>query len=165
MYEDVLVAIGANLASVAGRTPLATCQWAVGQLAMLPGLHLRRVSRWFETRPVPASDQPSFINGVALLTGLAEPHHLLQALHSIEAAAGRVRGARDAARTLDLDLLAMDGLVVTTPELVLPHPRLQDRAFVLAPLLDILPGWRHPILNMTVETMLTGVSHQLVHAL
>ncbi len=132
---------------------------------MLPGLHLRRVSRWFETRPVPASDQPSFINGVALLTGLAEPHHLLQALHSIEAAAGRVRGARDAARTLDLDLLAMDGLVVTTPELVLPHPRLQDRAFVLAPLLDILPGWRHPILNMTVETMLTGVSHQLVHAL
>jgi len=132
---------------------------------MLPGLHLRRVSRWFETRPVPASDQPSFINGVALLTGMAEPHRLLQALHSIEAAAGRVRGARDAARTLDLDLLAMDGLVVTTPELVLPHPRLQDRAFVLAPLLDILPGWRHPILNTTVETMLTGVSHQLVHAL
>jgi len=132
---------------------------------MLPGLHLRRVSRWFETRPVPASDQPSFINGVALLTGMAEPHLLLQALHSIEAAAGRVRGARDAARTLDLDLLAMDGLVVTTPELVLPHPRLQDRAFVLAPLLDILPGWRHPILDMTVETMLTGVSHQLVHAL
>ncbi len=132
---------------------------------MLPGLHLRRVSRWFETRPVPASDQPSFINGVALLTGMAEPYHLLQALHRVEAAAGRVRGARDAARTLDLDLLAIDGLVVTTPELVLPHPRLQDRAFVLAPLLDILPGWRHPILNMTVETMLTGVSHQLVHAL
>jgi len=132
---------------------------------MLPGLHLRRVSRWFETRPVPASDQPSFINGVALLTGMAEPYHLLQALHRVEAAAGRVRGARDAARTLDLDLLAMDGLVVTTPELVLPHPRLQDRAFVLAPLLDILPSWRHPILNMTVETMLTGVSHQLVHAL
>jgi len=156
MFEAVLVAIGANLPS-AGRTPLDTCRWAVEQLAAVPGLRLRGVSRWYATRPVPESDQPSFINGVALLAGTAEPGWLLQALHGIEAAAGRARGVPNAARTLDLDLLAMDGRVVLTPGLVLPHPRLQQRAFVLAPLRDILPGWRHPVLGGTVEELLAMV--------
>ena len=86
-------------------------------------------------------------------------------LHAIEAEAGRVRGAPDAARTLDLDLLAMDGLVMATPRLVLPHPRLQDRAFVLAPLQDIRPDWTHPVLHLSVATMLAAVSGQDVQAL
>lgn len=159
MYEVILVAVGANLPS-AGRTALETCRWAAEQLALLPDLRLCRVSRWFETRPVPESDQPSFINGVALLTGLAEPYRLLQALHGIEAAAGRVRSVPNAARTLDLDLLAMDELVISTPDLVLPHPRLQQRAFVLAPLQDVLPGWRHPVLDLSVEEMLGRVLDQ-----
>jgi 2-amino-4-hydroxy-6-hydroxymethyldihydropteridine diphosphokinase len=138
MAEAILVAIGANLPA-AGRTPLETCEWAVEQLALLPGLRLRKVSRWFATRPVPESDQPSFINGVALLAGDAEPHRLLRALHGIEQAAGRVRSIPNAARTLDLDLLAMDDL--------------QHRAFVLAPLQDVLPGWRHPLLGRNVEEL------------
>ena len=153
MSEVILVAIGANLPT-AGRTPLETCLWAVEQLALLPGLTLRGVSHWYASRPVPESDQPSFINGVALLSGAMEPHSLLQSLHGIEAAAGRVRTAPNAARTLDLDLLAMDGLVVATPGLVLPHPRLQHRAFVLAPLQDALPGWRHPVLGKTAGELL-----------
>ena len=156
MFEIVLVAIGANLPS-AGRSPLQTCQWAVEQLALLPDLRLRRVSSWFETRPVPESDQPSFINGVAWLSGAAEPHWLLQALHGIEAAAGRVRSVPNAARTLDLDLLAMDELVISTPNLVLPHPRMQQRAFVLAPLREVVPGWRHPALKLSVEDLLGSV--------
>ncbi len=157
MFETVLVAIGANLPS-GGRTPLETCCWAVEQLALLPGLQVRRVSRWFETRPVPESDQPSFINGVALLRGEVEPHWLLQALHGIEVAAGRVRSTPNAARTLDLDLLAMDELVISTPDLMLPHPRLQQRAFVLGPLHDVSPQWRHPISGLDVETLLALVS-------
>jgi len=165
MFEAILVAIGANLTSADGRTPLDTCRWATGQLAALPGLHLRRISRWFETRPVPVSDQPSFINGVALLTGTAEPGRLLKALQTIEAAAGRVRSVPNAARTLDLDLLAMDGLVLSTSTLVLPHPRLHERAFVLAPLLDVLPNWRHPTLGIDAERLLTMLSNQAVQAL
>jgi 2-amino-4-hydroxy-6-hydroxymethyldihydropteridine diphosphokinase len=165
MFETVLVAIGANLPAPDGRMPLETCQWAMGQLATLPGLHLRAVSRWFETRPVPASDQPSFINGVALLSGTADPSRLLQALQAIEAASGRVRSVPNAARTLDLDLLAMDTLVLATPNLVLPHPRLHERAFVLAPLLDVLPNWRHPTLNITGERLLALMSGEGVQAL
>lgn len=165
MFQAILVAIGANLASAEGRAPLETCQWAAEQLGQLPGLELQRVSRWFATEPIPASDQPRFINGVAWLSGAAEPCRMLEMLHAIEAEAGRVRDMPNAARTLDLDLLAMDGLVVATPRLVLPHPRLQDRAFVLAPLLDIRPDWTHPVLHLSVATMLAAVSSQDVQAI
>lgn len=164
MAEAILVAIGANLPS-AGRTPLETCEWAVKRLARLPGLRLRGVSRWFVTRPVPESDQPSFINGVALLAGATEPHRLLEALHGIEQAAGRIRTIPNAARTLDLDLLAIDNLVVSTPDLVLPHPRLQQRAFVLAPLQDVLPGWQHPLLGSGVEELLATVADPTIRRL
>ena len=165
MFQTILVAIGANLASAEGRTPLETCQWAAGQLGQLPGLQLRKVSRWFATQPVPASDQPRFVNGAAWLSGAVEPCRFLDMLHTIEAAAGRVRGVPNAARTLDLDLLAMDDLVVATPRLVLPHPRLQDRAFVLAPLQGIRPDWTHPMLRLSVAAMLAAVPGQDVQAL
>ncbi len=164
MFQMILVAIGANLASTGGRTPLETCQWAVGQLGQLPGLELRRVSRWFATQPVPASNQPRFVNGAAWLSGAVEPHRLLGMLQAIEVEAGRVRGVPNAARTLDLDLLAMDDLVMTEPELVLPHPRMHDRAFVLAPLKDIRPDWTHPVLHVRVSTMLAALSDQDVQA-
>ena len=165
MFQTILVAIGANLASAEGRTPLETCRWAAGQLAQLPGLELRKVSRWFATEPLPASDQPRFVNGAAWLSGAVEPCRMLEMLQAIEAAAGRTRGAPNAARTLDLDLLAMDGLVLATPRLVLPHPRLQDRAFVLAPLRDVRPDWTHPMLHLSVSTMLAAVSGQDVQVL
>ncbi len=165
MFETILVAIGANLASTAGQTPLATCQWAAGQLAQMPGLQLRRVSRWFITQPVPISDQPRFVNGVAWLSGAKQPDRLLEALHEIEAGAGRRRGAPNAARTLDLDLLAMDGLVLAGPGLILPHPRLQDRAFVLAPLHDVRPDWRHPVSGAAVAALLAAAADQDVQAL
>lgn len=165
MFQTILVAIGANLPAADGALPLATCQWAVGKLAAIPGLRLHRVSRWFATRPIPASDQPDFVNGVALLGGDIDPADLLAALHGIEAAAGRVRTGPNGARTLDLDLLAMDGLVVSTPALTLPHPRLQDRAFVLRPLLDVLPGWRHPVSGRAIEALLGDVSSQVIEPL
>ena len=165
MFQTILVAIGANLASAEGRTPLDTCRWAAGQLGQVPGLELRKVSRWFATEPIPVSDQPRFVNGAAWLSGAPEPCRVLETLHAIEAAAGRVRGMPNAARTLDLDLLAMDDLVLATPRLILPHPRLQERAFVLAPLQDLRPGWTHPVLRLSVAKMLAAVSGQGVQAL
>ncbi len=164
-WQNILVAIGANLPGPGGRTPLQTCEWAVEQVAALPGLRLRGVSAWYETDPIPAADQPAFVNGVVLLEGRAEPHALLLALHGIEAAADRVRGVPNAARTLDLDLIAMDGLVVEGPGLRVPHPRAAERAFVLAPLGDVAPGWRHPLLGWTAAEMLPGVADQPIRRL
>ena len=123
------------------------------------------MSRWYATEPIPASDQPRFVNGAAWLSGAAEPCRLLAMLHGIEAEAGRARDVPNAARTLDLDLLAMDDLVLAGPDLVQPHPRLQDRAFVLAPLRDVRPDWIHPILRLSVSAMLAAVPDQGVRVL
>ena len=156
LHCTILVAIGANLPGH-GRTPMETCLWAVDRLGGVDALQLVRCSRWYRSAPVPPSGQPDYVNGVALLRGAAQPEALLAALHGIEAAAGRVRGAANAARTLDLDLLAMDALIVDTPVLTLPHPRLHQRAFVLAPLCDVAPGWVHPRLGRTASELLACV--------
>ncbi len=158
MRQTILIAIGANLWDDRGQSPLQTCQWAAGRLDGLCGCQLRGLSRWFETAPVPVSDQPPFVNGVAHLRGAVEARALLAALHGLEATAGRVRGAVNAARVLDLDLIGMDGLAVTAPNIVVPHPRAAARAFVLAPLCDVAPDWRHPGLLRSARDLLGGVS-------
>lgn len=152
----ILVAIGANLPGLQGEPPLETCEWAVENLRALPGLRLAAVSRWYETTPEPPSDQPNYVNGVVRLEGGAEPEALLAALHGIEAEAGRVRTVRNAARPLDLDLIAMDGLVRGTAP-VLPHPRAHLRAFVLLPLRDVAPEWRDPVTGLTAGEMLAAL--------
>lgn len=114
-----------------------------------------RRSSWFRSAPVPVSDQPWFVNAVAdVRTGLP-PRRLLAVLHEIEAEYGRMRSVRNASRTLDLDLLAYDDQVIHEEDgLMLPHPRLAERAFVLEPLAELAPDWRHPVTGMTVRDML-----------
>jgi 2-amino-4-hydroxy-6-hydroxymethyldihydropteridine diphosphokinase len=115
-------------------------------------------SSWYRSAPIPASDQPWFVNGVASLRTQMAPQDLLQALHDVEAEYGRIRGARNASRTLDLDLLAYRDLVIDEPGgLKLPHPRLAERAFVLQPLAELAPCWRHPVTGLTPAEMLAGL--------
>lgn len=155
----ILVAIGANLPGPRG-TPLETCEWAVRQLAAMPGFVLVARSRWFLTAPVPPSGQPDYVNGAVhlqgWLEGRADPHALLATLHGIEAEAARVRGERNGPRTLDLDLLAMGALVIDDATLTLPHPRLASRAFVLVPLCEVAPTWMHPLLRRTTASLLAA---------
>lgn len=152
----ILVAIGANLPDAAGRSALSTCRWAATALDALPGLRMRGLSRWYASRPVPEADQPDYVNGVAHLVGQSAPLELLRHLHGIEDRAGRVRGAPNAARTLDLDLIAFGDAVWTGPVLALPHPRAHLRPFVLAPLSDVAPGWRHPPSGAGVSELLAA---------
>ena len=107
--------------------------------------------------PVPASDQPDYINGAIRYDGQADPIKLLHALQAIEAEFGRQRTVPNAARTLDLDIIAIDDLVLNTADLVLPHPRMHERAFVLQPMADLAPGWRHPLLQQTVTELLAAL--------
>ncbi len=149
-----LIGLGANLPGPDGASARLMCERALRDLALLPGLALRVRSRWYSTAPVPPSGQPRYVNAVARLEGPIEPADLLAALHAIEARAGRVRGTPNAARPLDLDIIDMAGMVRDAPDPVLPHPRADQRLFVLLPLRDVAPWWVHPRLGASVGTLI-----------
>lgn len=153
----ILVALGANLPDEHGREARETLRAALDTLAAQPDIRLAAASRLWESAPVPMSDQPWFVNAVAAVETALPPRALLDRLHGIEAAFGRVRRIRWEARVLDLDLIAYDDLVCGDDQasgLVLPHPRLAERAFVLRPLSDIAPDWHHPATGEGLATML-----------
>jgi 2-amino-4-hydroxy-6-hydroxymethyldihydropteridine diphosphokinase len=152
----ILVALGANLPSQAG-PPAGTLQRALGELER-QGVKIARVSPFYETPAWPDPAQPNFVNAVAVLRTPLQPVELLALLHGVETAFGRLRSAPNAPRSLDLDLLDYDGRVITDPGLALPHPRLADRSFVLVPLRDVAPDWRHPVTGLGVEEMLAGLA-------
>jgi 2-amino-4-hydroxy-6-hydroxymethyldihydropteridine diphosphokinase len=164
----ILIGIGANLPGPDGASPVATARWAAMQLDVLPGLRLRALSRWYLTDHVPPSGQPPYVNAVALLAAEPEaaslgPADLLTRLQAIEAQAGRVRDERNAARPLDLDIIAMGEageMVRIAPDPVLPHPRAHLRAFVLVPLLDVAPGWVHPVFRHPAKDLLRDLPQQ-----
>ena len=155
----MLIAIGANLPGPDGAPPLETCRRALRNLRALP-LGRYRVSRWYETAPVPPSPQPNYVNGVARFEAAPDPAWMLARLHEIEADAGRVRGAPNAARSLDLDIIDIGGLVRDAPDPVLPHPRAHERAFVLLPLADVAPDWVHPRLHRAVTDLIRALPAQ-----
>jgi 2-amino-4-hydroxy-6-hydroxymethyldihydropteridine diphosphokinase len=120
-------------------------------------VEVKSVSSLYQTPAWPDPNDPPFINATAEVVTNLSPQALMAALHAIEAGFGRKRGPRNAPRTLDLDLLAYGEIVRTGPPPELPHPRLQDREFVLAPLCDIAPGWRHPVTGRSAQEMLDAL--------
>lgn len=151
----ILLGLGANLPSAVG-PPVATLEAALAALARA-GVRVVARSRWYRTAPVPASDQPWFVNGVAKVETKLSPPELIALLQRIESEFGRKRGVRDEARSLDLDILDYDGLVEEKPGLILPHPRMHLRAFVLMPLAEIAPDWRHPRLDQPVSALIAAL--------
>ena len=157
--EPIIIALGANLPH-RRRSPQQSLK---DVLAAMPGygLHVIARSLWYRSRPVPASDQPDFINGVILVETELEPELLLARLHEIERAFGRTRRRRNEARAIDLDLIAYGGRVIppSSGGLVLPHPRAHQRAFVLLPLRDVAPDWCHPVTGQTLAALIDLLPH------
>lgn len=151
----IFVGIGANLPGVNGETALETCLAAIGALPG-QGIRVRAVSPWYETAPVPVSDQPWYVNAVLdVVPDDPAPDAVMRALHAVEDVFGRRRGVVNAARSIDLDLLDHEGRVTGDSDWpVLPHPRMHQRAFVLLPLRDLDPHWRHPVLGRSVDAMI-----------
>jgi 2-amino-4-hydroxy-6-hydroxymethyldihydropteridine diphosphokinase len=152
----ILIALGGNVAHQLYGAPRAVLEAALSALEGR-GLRILARSRLYDSVPVPASDQPNFVNAVAAVETSLRPRALMHLLQSVEASFGRVRKARNEARTLDLDLLAYDDEVIEEDDLLLPHPRLHERAFVLLPLRDVAPGWRHPALGRSVDELIAGL--------
>ena len=138
-------------------------------LENLPRMRLIGHSRWFQSAPVPPSGQPPYINGVVSLRfdagDTSDPAVLLACLMEIETSFGRRRGTPNAARTLDLDIIAIGELIRAAPDPVLPHPRAHLRAFVLAPLLDVAPDWVHPVLGRSAAALLAALPPQAIRPL
>jgi 2-amino-4-hydroxy-6-hydroxymethyldihydropteridine diphosphokinase len=154
----VFIALGANLEHPIHGPPRHALEAALTELGRR-GVVVRRVSPWYRTAPVPASDQPWYVNAVAEIeTGLAADA-LLMRLHEVEDAFGRVRTVPNAARLIDLDLLDFKGeTAVGGPgRAILPHPRMESRAFVLRPLADLAPNWRHPRTGVTISALLAAL--------
>jgi len=136
---------------------------ALAQLDLTPGISLKQRSRWYVTQAV-GPPQPNYFNGCALLEVSLTPQSLLQQLLEIEAKAGRVRRERWGPRTLDLDLLLFDDLILETPTLNIPHPGLHQRAFVLVPLAEIAPNWVDPVSRRQVIDLLNQVDRSGVES-
>jgi 2-amino-4-hydroxy-6-hydroxymethyldihydropteridine diphosphokinase len=174
---QLLVALGANL-PFEGDAPSETL-WKTAEVLSREGLSLLGLSRFFATPCFPAGAGPDYVNAAAVLQGDEEDDlaSTLARLHAVEARFGRKRAQRWGMRTLDIDLLAMgdsvfpdattqdrwrlmppEAQIRTTPDqLILPHPRLQDRAFVLVPLADVAPDWVHPRTGLSVRQMLAAL--------
>jgi 2-amino-4-hydroxy-6-hydroxymethyldihydropteridine diphosphokinase len=155
----ILIGIGGNLESAQFGPPRDTLTAA---LAALKEKRIRILTRsgWYHTEPVPRSDQPWFVNAVVSLATELGAKDLLNALQATERQFGRVRGEPNAPRILDLDILDYQGEVMDTTSLVLPHPRLHERRFVLIPIAEIAPDWRHPILELAAAQLLARLSSE-----
>ncbi len=175
--NTAIVAFGANL-PVGGSLPDKTISASFSALCEI-GLTLVSLSKLYVTPCFPAGAGPDYVNAAATICYPSEwrPEDLLAALHRVEAQFGRSRQARWGMRTLDIDLIAIGDAVLPDPatlrqwidlpadhqrceapvQLILPHPRLQDRAFVLIPIADIMPNWRHPLLNLTIRDLLAAL--------
>ncbi|MBP7336489.1 2-amino-4-hydroxy-6-hydroxymethyldihydropteridine diphosphokinase [Niveispirillum sp.] len=139
----ILIAVGSNLSVPGFGSPAQICAKALARLDSM-GIRVIATSRFYETAPVPVSDQPWFVNAVAQVATLLDAPALLATLHQVEHEFGRVRQHRNEARVLDLDLIDYNGVADFGPP-ILPHPRMVERAFVLLPLRDVAPDWRHPV--------------------
>ena len=171
----ILIALGSNL-SWDGKQPDKILRDTLAALSE-NGLAPAQISRFFSTPCFPAGAGPDYVNAAACLKTSLNAGQILEVLHQIEASFGRIRARRWGGRTLDLDLLAVGDTVApdlatwtkwrnlaldrqlkdAPDQLILPHPRLQDRAFVLVPLLDVAADWRHPVLGATIAEMVAAL--------
>lgn len=151
--KAVVIALGSNLEGPFGSTR-DLLEAALARFAD-EGLRVTAQSAWWHSAAWPDPDEPPFVNGVVLVETDLDPHATLAALHWIERGFGRDRSRRNAPRTLDLDLIAHGRSMLEEGGLTLPHPRAAERLFVMGPLAEIAPTWRHPVTGARADRLVS----------
>ncbi|SCA55088.1 7, 8-dihydro-6-hydroxymethylpterin-pyrophosphokinase [Candidatus Terasakiella magnetica] len=167
----ILIGLGANLPSPKYGSPIETLDACLKRLSET-GLTVVKASRWFKSAPVPMSDQPWYINGVAVIETALCPREVLEQLLKVENEFGRVRLEANAPRVLDLDLIAYydevieDAGKIEDKPFCIPHPRMHERAFVLLPIQDISQDWTHPKKQVSLQELITQLpKDQIIEAI
>ena len=154
----ILVGIGSNLCSKKYGEPVDNCKEAIEVLKK--EMIIESFSPWYQSEPLPVSNQPWYINGVLKVKTSLNPNNLLKTLLKIENSFGRTRKKKNEPRVIDLDLLTYNDLVIDSKLLVIPHARMHIRRFVLDPLIDIAPEWVHPILKIKASELRKKIKDQ-----
>ncbi|MCB9991301.1 MAG: 2-amino-4-hydroxy-6-hydroxymethyldihydropteridine diphosphokinase [Rhodospirillales bacterium] len=151
----IFVALGANLPSQFG-SPFETLHAAKKAMQRREITIIAESQTWL-TAPVPVSDQPWYHNEVVRIETALSPYELLEVLQEIEEEFGRVRTVRNAPRVLDLDLIAYDREILNKPALIVPHPRMHKRAFVLLPMREVAENWEHPVMGVSLNDLIMNL--------
>jgi 2-amino-4-hydroxy-6-hydroxymethyldihydropteridine diphosphokinase len=152
-WHTAYISAGANLGD-----KLANCRKGVQSLTQPIDIRLESQSKVYQTAPVDYTEQDWFINFVVKISTTLDPHALLRRIQHVQAQAGRVEDTiRFGPRLLDLDILLFDSLILNSPDLIIPHPRMHKRRFVLVPMCDIDPSLLHPRLKQTMQSLLSGL--------
>jgi 2-amino-4-hydroxy-6-hydroxymethyldihydropteridine diphosphokinase len=161
--QPIFIGLGANLDHPLHGPPRSALEASLRELGRL-GVSVHRVSPWYRTAPVPASDQPWYVNAVAEVATDRSADRFLALLHEVEEAFGRQRTELNAARVIDLDLLDFHGEIALggPGRAILPHPRLGERAFVLRPLADLAPNWMHPCTGVSIQALLAALPDEQI---
>ncbi len=155
IFTRIFLGVGANLTPDGYQTPQEGCLAAIASLEE-DAITVIAVSPWYKSAPVPISDQPWFFNAVVEIKTALPPEDVIGILHHREARFGRIRAMRNEARVLDIDIIDFGGRVADG-NLVLPHPRMHQRGFVLRPLADLAPNWSHPVTAIHIDDLINNI--------
>ena len=159
--QKIIIGIGGNIKSNDGSHPVIVAKKAINLLKNY-SIEVTEQSSWYETEPIPKSNQPNFFNCVVFADTMLNELDVLNSLHQIEHEFGRIRKKVNEARVLDLDLIDYSNKILTNENIIIPHPRAHTRRFVMEPLAELNPNWIHPILKTSVYKILKKMKNQKI---
>ena len=157
--KKIIIGIGGNIKSEAGTHPIKVGMKAISYFKDY-SIKVTNQSSWYETEPIPKSNQPNFFNCIVLANTILSELDVLKSLHEIEHKLGRKRRMVNEARIIDLDLIDYSNKILINKEIVIPHPRAHQRRFVMEPLAELDKTWVHPILKININKILKNLSNQ-----
>ena len=159
--QKIIIGIGGNIKSEDGTHPIKVAKKAIAYFKDY-AIKVTKQSSWYESEPIPKSQQPNFFNCIVFANTLLSELEVLKSLHKIENKLGRTRKIVNEARVIDLDLIDYSNKILTNDEITIPHPRAHTRRFVMEPLAELDPNWFHPILKKNVTKILKKITYQKI---